>query len=110
MAYEEFSIESRPNQRFRVAKISPVDLMAITQTIDFDRFESNQTLIRFCLENAEVLVGEKWLPVKTKGREVYQPLGIEGDLNALNEIFLWMIENVIAKTFTKSSESIETTR
>ena len=109
MTYEQFEIESLPGQVFRVAKISPVDLMAITQTIDFDRFEANQALIRFCLENAEVLMGEKWLPVKTKGREVYQPMGIEGNIPALNDIFLWMMQNVIAKSFTKSSGSTEKT-
>ena len=110
MTYEQFKIDSYPDQQFRVAKISPVDLMAITQTIDFDKFEANRTLINFCLENAEVLMGEKWMPVKTKGRDVYQPLGIESNFMALNEIYLWMMENVIAKTFTKSSESTEKTQ
>lgn len=107
MTNQEFTIDSRKGTKFRVGKISPVDLMAITTMIDFEKFETNKTLITFCLENAEVLVGEKWLPVKTKGREVYQPLGIEGDFVALNEIFIWMMENVISKTFTKSSESTE---
>ena len=110
MTLQEFKIESLPTYTFRVAKISPVDLMAITTTIDFEKFETNKTLIGFCLENAEVLMGEKWLPVKVKGRDVYQPMGIESNLIALNEIFIWMMENVIAATFTKSSESTETTR
>lgn len=105
MTYEEFEIDSRKGTKFRVAKISPVDLMAITTMIDFERFEANKTLIQFCLENVEVLMGERWMPVKVKGKEVYQPMGIEGDLLALNEIFVWMMENVIAKTFTKSSGS-----
>lgn len=109
MTYEEFTVESWPDKRFRVAKISPIDLMAITQSIDFEKFEANQTLIRFCLENSEVLVGEKWLPVKAKGRDVYQPMGIENDFLALNQIYLWMMENVIAKVFTRSSESTEKT-
>lgn len=109
MAYEEFIIESLPDHAFRVAKISPVDLLAITQTIDFDRFEANQTLVRFCLENVETLMGEKWLPVKVKGKDVYQPMGIESNFDALNDIFLWMMENVIAKTFTKSSGSTKPT-
>ena len=109
MTHEEFRIESLPDQAFRVAKISPVDLMAITQTIDFDKFEANRTLINFCLESAEALMGETWMPVKTKGREVYQPMGIEGNIIALNEIFLWMMENVVAKAFTRSSGSTETT-
>lgn len=103
MTNEEFKIESR-SETFRVAKISPVDLMAITSLIDFEKFETNKALIGFCLENVEVKVGEKWLPVKMKAREVYQPLGIENDFAALNEIFIWMMENVISKTFTKSSE------
>lgn len=110
MTYEQFKIESYPDHQFRVSKISPVDLMAITQTIDFEKYEANKTLINFCLENAEVLMGEKWMPVKTKGREVYQPIGIENNLMALNEIYLWMMENVIAKTFMKSSGSTEKTQ
>lgn len=109
MTYQEFNIEAWPTHIFRVGKISPVDLMAITATINFEKFETNKTLIAFCLENAEVKVGEKWVSVKSKGREVYQPLGIENNFDALNEIFLWMMENVIGKTFTKSSESTETT-
>lgn len=110
MTLQEFTIDSLPEQVFRVAKISPVDLMAITQTIDFDKFETNKTLIAFCLENTEVRMGEKWMPVKVKGRDVYQPMGIESNFIALNEIYLWMMENVISKTFMKSSESTETTR
>ena len=109
MTYEEFKIDAMQNT-FRVGKISPVDLMAITQTIDFEKFETNKVLITFCLENAEVKVGETWLPVKVKNKDVYQPMGIENDFLALNQIFLWMMENVIAKTFTKSSESTETTQ
>lgn len=109
MTYEEFEIPSMPGKRFRVAKISPIDLMAITQTIDFEKFEANKALIKFCLENAETLMGERWMPVKAKDREAYQPMGIESDPIALNEIFVWMMENVIAKTFTRSSGSAETT-
>jgi len=104
MTHEEFEIESKKGMKFRVAKISPIDLMAITTTIDFEKFEATKTLISFCLENSEVLMGEKWMPVKVKGKDVYQPLGIENDFVALNEIFVWMMENVISKTFTKSSE------
>lgn len=109
MVNQEFRIDSLPDREFRVGKISPVDLMAITQTIDFDKFEANQTLVRFCLESCEAKVGEKWMPVKAKGRDVYQPMGIESDLVALNEIFLWVMENVIAKAFTRSSGSTQRT-
>lgn len=104
---KEFKIDSYEKSTFRVSKISPVDLVAISQSIDLDRFENNKTLINFCLESLEVEVGNTWLPVKTKNREVYQPMGIENNLIALNELYLWVLENVIFKTFTKSSESTD---
>ena len=107
MTHEEFTIDSRKELTFRVAKISPVDIMAISGMINFEKFESNQTLIRFCLENAEVKMGETWMPVKVKGKEVYQPVGIENDFVALNEIFIWMMTNVITAVFPKSSESTD---
>ena len=109
MTHREFEIEEMPGQKFRVAKISPVDLMAITQTIDLERFEANQALIRFCLESAEALVGEAWMPVKVKGRDVYQPMGIESDFLALNAVFMWMMQNVVYQVFTRSSGSTERT-
>ena len=110
ITHQEFTIDSMPDKIFRVAKISPVDLMAITTMVDFEKFESNKTLITFCLENTEVKVGESWQPVKVKGRENYQPMGIDNNFIALNDIFMWMVENVISKTFTKSSESTDQTR
>ncbi len=104
MTFEQFEINSRKGTTFRVAKISPVDLMAITTMIDFENFKTNQTLIAFCLENTEVKVGEKWMPVKVKGKDIYQPIGIENDFVALNEIFIWMMEHVVTAVFQKSSE------
>lgn len=109
MTHEEFKIESMPDRLFRVAKISPVDLLAISQTINFDNFDANRALNAFCLENAETLVGEKWLPVKMKGRDVYQPVGIDANFVALSEIYYWMLQNVVAKAFTKSSGSTQQT-
>lgn len=105
MTFENFKIEKMPDKEFRVGKISPVDLLAISTTIDFNNFKTQQVLVNFCLEHAEVKVGESWQPVKVKDKDVYQPMGIENDLPALTQVWQYMLENVIVKSFTNSSES-----
>lgn len=107
MEQKEFKINSREEQ-FRVGQISPIDLLAISTQIDFENFQMTKTLIQFCLENIEVKMGEKWIPVKTKNREIYYPKDIVTDLVSMNELFIWMMENVIAVVFQKSSESTTT--
>ena len=103
---KEFKINSR-KEEYRVANISPVDMLAISTQIDFENFKMTKVLIQFCLENTEVKMGEKWLPVKMKDKEIYQPRDIVNDFTALNEIFTYMMSEVIAKVFTKSNESTE---
>lgn len=104
MIQKEFKIESR-KEDFRVGFISPVDLLAISTQIDFENFKMTRTLYKFCLENTEVKIGEKWVPVKSKDRDVYFPKDMAEDYVAMNEIFTWMMENVITVVFQKSSES-----
>lgn len=100
----EFTIESKKELTFRVVKLSPVDLLALQLQTDLDNFDQTRLLFRFALEHTEVKIGEKWFPVKTSGKEVYMPMGIEEDFTALNEICVWFLNNVIAKVFPKSSE------
>lgn len=99
-----FKLESLPEYEFRVGKVSPIDLLAISTQIDFENFKMTKTLMTFCIENAEVKMGEKWLPVKVKDREVYKPPEIATNIVALNELFMWMMDNVVTAVFPKSSE------
>lgn len=103
-----FKLENRPEE-FRVGYISPVEMMAISTQVDFENYSMTKTLMQFCIEHVEVKIGEKWLPVKMKDKEIYKPSDIVKDFVALNEIFVYMMENVIAATFPKSSESKEKT-
>lgn len=103
MEAQEFTIESRKEQ-FRVAQISPIDLLALQMQTDLDNFEQSKILFKFALEHIEVKMGETWKPVKTQNREVYMPIGIENDYQALNELCVWFLNNVVAKVFQKSSE------
>lgn len=102
--HTEFTIDALPNEQLRVANISPVDLLAITTQIDFEKLQQTKTLITFCLENVEVKQGASWVPVKSKDREVYFPMGIENNLVALNQIFEYMMTNVITMAFQPSEE------
>ena len=99
ITHKQFTIEAYPNNEFRVAKISPVEMLAISTQIDFEDFKMTSTLIKFCLENVEVKQGEKWFPVKKKDDEFYTPMGIDSNLKALNEIFAYMMNEVISKVF-----------
>lgn len=100
----EFELKALPGTLFRQGKISPVSLLAVTTQIDFDRLVQTETLFNFALEHLEVKVGEKWLPVKIRGRDVYMPIGIDENFVALNELITWFLNEVVAKTFPKSSE------
>lgn len=103
--YKEFTIESRKDNLFRVGKISPVQILAVSMVTDLTKLEQTEVLYKFALENTEVKLGEKWVPVKTKDKEIYMPIGIDEDINALNEIAMYILREVIYKAFPKSDES-----
>lgn len=102
--HKEFTIESLENETFRVADIDPVEMLAIYPQMDFENFTMTKVLYTFCLENSEVKVGEKWLPVKVRNKKIYSPIGIEKNIVALQDICNYMISEVIVKVFTNSNE------
>lgn len=103
LEYKEFTVESS-KELFRIGKISPVDLLAITTQVNLNSFEQTKVIFTFALEHIEVKVVETWLPVKTKDRDIYQPKGIENKLVVLNDLVTYFLNEVIAKTFTQSSK------
>ncbi len=99
----EFNIEGR-NESFRFAYISPVELLALSTQLDLENFEKTVVVFKFAVEHIEVLMGDKWVPVKTKNKEVYMPFGIDKDMNALDALCTHFIEEVMGPAFQKSSE------
>lgn len=100
----EFTIKSRPELVFRTKNISPVDLLALTTTIDFENFTKTKELYNFALEHIEVKDNnDKWSSAKVEGREVYNLL-IEDDVMAMNELITYFLNEVVGKAFMKSSE------
>ncbi len=102
--YKEFSIESKPDLKLRIGKVTVVEIASLPAIIDFDDFSKTQQLYTFIFEHVEVMFGDKWVPLKTKGREVYMPPEIETDLKALNEVIAYFMDEVTDKVFQKSSE------
>lgn len=100
----EFKIAKRPELELRIKKVSPVDLLAISTQMDFNKFAQTKEMYKFALEQTEVKIGDKWFPVKVEGREVYMPTDLEDDPIALNEIIVYFLDNVVTKVFPESSE------
>lgn len=100
----EFTIESMPGTQFREANASPVELLALSTQVDFDKFQKTKEIFTFALEHIECKIEETWTPVKYPGREIYMPVGIEKNFKALTELCSWYTQNVITEVFTESAE------
>ena len=57
-------------KEFRIKKMNAVELLALRSQIDFEDYNSTKTLYNTLLENMEVKINEKWLPVK-EGNNFY---------------------------------------
>lgn len=100
---KEFTIKDNENQ-FRFKDVSPLKILALRTTIDFDDMSKTEKLFSFILENTEVFISGTWVNVKDLGREVYFPVGIENDLDTLMNICTTFLNEIVKPTFTKSRE------
>lgn len=101
---KEFTLTEKPELQLRYKQISPIKLLGLQSTINFDDVNKASSFFQFVLENTEVNISGTWLPVKEKDREVYYPQGIEEDLTFLLSICTNFIKEVLQPTFTKSRE------
>lgn len=104
MEIKEFEIKTLPGVKFRTKRVSPIELLALTMTTDVDNYEKSVILYTVVLEHLETLMGEKWIPVKVKGRDVFMPTELESNIIAIQELSDWFVLNVIDPVFQKSSE------
>lgn len=89
---------------FRVRKIRPTTLLAVSTQLDFEDYKHLETCFDFALENIDVKIGEEWLRVKEPGRDIYMPAEIENDIQFMKKVVTWFITNVIKKVFQNSTE------
>lgn len=102
MEQKEFTIEQR-KETFRVAKLSPTSLLALNMQMDFGDFAKTEATMSFIFEHLEVKVGDGWLPVKEKGRDIYWPKDLGDDFRALGALFAYFVREVLGPLFGKSS-------
>lgn len=101
MKEQVFKIKSR-NEEFRIAKMSPVELLALQTQIDFNSLQQTTTTFDFILEHIEVSIANSW--TKVKDNNIYMPINIESDLTALQELVVYFLSDYLAPLFKKSNE------
>lgn len=104
--YEEiFTIESEPDLKFRFKEMSPIDILSICNEIvnGVSDSEFYKKYLVSALENTEVQINSKWIPVKEG--ENYYPVYLKDDIRGLYEIVNKFFEKVIQPVFTKSAAS-----
>lgn len=101
---KEFTIKQRPKDKFRVGKISPIELLALQTQFNFENMTQSQTVMTFILEHTEVEICGQWFKVKEVGKESYLPDNISDDLFALQEIITYFLNEVFKPAFMKSGE------
>ena len=99
---KEFTIKSKPETQFRFKDISPVKMLALQTSIDFDDMDKTEKLYSFILENTEVNISGTWTQVKANKRDVYFPVGFEKELDAMMEIAVIFLNEVVKPVFQKS--------
>ena len=99
----EFTINSKPNLTFRTKDINGLELLALRSCIDFDNLNKTVKLYGYILEHVEVKAGDVWMTVKDG--ETYLPIGIDKELDSLEELINFFMKEFILKTFQKSNES-----
>ena len=93
---------------FRIKQMNAIEMLAMRTQINFASFDTAKTLYSTLLELVEVQVNDKWLPVKTKGRDIYYPAGIEHDVEAIETILDTVLEYF--KNVFQSSSKLKKTQ
>lgn len=100
---EEFTIENY-DYTFRVAKMNAIELLALETQLNFKGINQSQAAIESILERIEVKVGDKWVAVKMKDRQVYTPAEVEDDINLVAKLMTKFTKEIVNPVFQKSEE------
>ena len=95
---------------YRIKKMNAIETLALRSQYRADAtYEETANFYNTVLERMEVNAGKEWLPVKTPGKDIYYPAGIENDIAAIEKLILHFVQH-ITEVFQKSNESKETTK
>ena len=104
MKQKEFTIETLPNYTFRTTKISSVELLSLQSVMDFDKLENIKTVYCFILGHLETNIDGKWIKTYDEKFDLYMPRNLEDNGQALQELVMWFVVNVLHPLFQKSDE------
>lgn len=100
---EEFTIEDY-DYTFRVAKMNAIEILALEMQLNFKDINQSQVAIESVLERIEVKVGDKWVAVKMKDRQVYTPSEVEEDVKLIAKLMTKFTKEIMNPVFQKSEE------
>lgn len=90
------------SNEFRIRKMNAIEVISFRSLMDFKTLDGVSSFFKTVLENIEVKIGDEWLPVKEKNREVYYPNGIENDIKAIDKLLNYF-QSYLGEVFTQSS-------
>ena len=99
----EFKIEGY-EYTFRVKKMNAIEVMAMQTQFGSDTFDDAVSMFSTILEYIEVQCNDKWLPVKTKGMNVYYPPEVEHDIVLCRKLISKFGDEYLKPVFPKSGE------
>lgn len=99
----EFNITGYDN-KFRIKKMNAIELFSLRESFHPDNFDGIYNITNSVLERIEVQCGDKWLNVKEPGKEIYFPVNIENDVQAVKQLFHVFIFDYMNPVFQKSGE------
>jgi hypothetical protein len=99
-----FTVEGYDYQ-FRLAKMNALDVLAFRTQVSFDSMENARALFAKVIENIEIQVGQQWFPCKEKDREIYYPAELDTNIDLLNKLVGYFLNDFLKPVFRKSNES-----
>ena len=90
------------SNEFSIRKMNVIEVISFRSLMDFKTLDGVSGFFKTVLENIEVKIGDEWLPVKEKNREVYYPNGIENDIKAIDKLLNYF-QSYLGEVFTQSS-------
>lgn len=89
--------------KYRIKEMNMIKVLSFRSLFDFSSLESSTHLYETFLENIEVEINDKWLPVKTIGTNIYLPNGIENDAEGIDTLISFF-GNYLKEVFPKSDK------
>ena len=86
---------------YRIKKLNAIQVLAFRSLFNFEDLDSTAKLYETFLENVEVNINDKWLPVKSGN--VYLPNGIEEDIQGIDTLINFFAD-YLKSVFPKSNK------